>query len=164
MIFSFSRRLGAFQSWNDSAQSPAWSTNALPSTTSASRSRRLRASPAKTSGGILPISARISSRRAWSGQSGCWSAGKPRQEDGDQDAEVTATFRSVVSSLREAFASRRLFRFGYRLRLAHQEHAAHRVREPPVVLPEQHHQQRDEESPDQGGVDQHTGRQADAEL
>ena len=51
MTRSFSRMLSAENSSNDSAQSPAWSRNALPAATWASEDCSERASPANTSGG-----------------------------------------------------------------------------------------------------------------
>ena len=68
--------LSAVKSWNDSAQSPAWSRKASPAATSASARCRLRASPAKTSGGRPDRVLRVCSRACGSGQSGCWSAGQ----------------------------------------------------------------------------------------
>ena len=51
MTRSFSRMLSAENSSKDSAQSPAWSRNALPAATWASEDCSERASPANTSGG-----------------------------------------------------------------------------------------------------------------
>src|SRR5689334_7129868 len=84
MIFSFSRIVTAEKSPNDSAQSPACSRKPRPAATSASAACRLRASPAKTSGGIPKSCSRTS--RAWSasGHSGCCSAGIERHDAGDQ--------------------------------------------------------------------------------
>ena len=90
MILSFSRIVIAENSWNDSTQSPAWSRNARPSATLASESRRARASPAKTSGGIAAICARIASARSSLGHSGCCAAWWARHEDGDQVVPATA--------------------------------------------------------------------------
>src|SRR3954453_3698133 len=84
MTFSFSRRFGAEWSWKLSAQSPACRRNAFPAETWASRSRRLRASPAKTSGGWLVSSSTTARTASGSGQSGCCAAGNSRQERGDQ--------------------------------------------------------------------------------
>src|SRR5581483_12354349 len=74
----------AEKSAKDSAQSPAWRRNALPAATSASPVRRLRASPANTSGGREANCFRARSRAASSGQSGCCAAGRSRQEEGVQ--------------------------------------------------------------------------------
>ncbi len=83
MIFSFSRIRRVESSLNDSTQSPAWSRKARPSETRARSSRRCRASPAKTSGG-LAFSRSTAAAAAASGHSGCCSAGRSRQESGDQ--------------------------------------------------------------------------------
>ena len=83
--------LTAEKSSNDSAQSPAWSRKARPPATSARASVRPRASPAKTSGGNPWICFSARSSAPSSGQSGCWSAGRPRQDDGDQGSGFTST-------------------------------------------------------------------------
>jgi hypothetical protein len=69
-IFSFSRMCTAETSWKDSAQSPACRRKARPAATWASAARRLRASPAKTSGGTVAKRARAASARSWLGHSG----------------------------------------------------------------------------------------------
>src|SRR5207248_1924373 len=58
-------------------------TNARPAATSPSASRSWRASPAKTSGGTEARRARAASAFSGSGQSGWWSAGYARHDDGD---------------------------------------------------------------------------------
>src|SRR5262249_3963263 len=83
------------KSWNDSAQSPAWSRNARPAATSASPPRTWRASPAKTSGGRVWRRCRTRSTAASSGHAGCWSASLSRQDDGDHVESKTATRSSV---------------------------------------------------------------------
>src|SRR6476646_9400594 len=95
MIFSFSRIRIVESSLKDSTQSPAWRRKARPSITFARLSRRLRASPAKTSGGLPFRRSSAAPAAAASGHSGCWSAVKSRQEEGDQVEEVTATAISV---------------------------------------------------------------------
>src|SRR5262245_4785913 len=84
MTLSLSRMASAENRSNDSAQSPAWSRNALPSATAASWSVRARASPANTSGGSEPRCLRARSSAPSSGHGGCWAAGRRRQEVGDQ--------------------------------------------------------------------------------
>ena len=93
--FSRSRIAIAETLRNDSAQSPAWSRNARPSTASPSERRSARASPAKTSGGSCPSRSRTASTAAGSGHSGCCSAGSERHEDGVQGS-VMAMRSSVV--------------------------------------------------------------------
>src|SRR5881275_715422 len=95
MILSFSRMVTAEKSLNDSAQSPAWSRNALPAATSASESRNWRASPANTSGGSDFSVPSTASASAGSGQSGWKRAGCARQPAGDQVSEVAAIARPV---------------------------------------------------------------------
>src|SRR5258708_21308876 len=97
MIFSFSRILIVESSLNDSTQSPACSRNARPSITFARLSRRFRASPAKTSGGLPFRRSSAAPAAAASGHSGCWSAVKSRQDEGDQVDEVIVTATSVVT-------------------------------------------------------------------
>ena len=99
MIFSFSRMRIVEISLNDSTQSPAWSRNARPSITLARLSRSARASPAKTSGGLAVRRSTAASTAAPSGQSGCWSAVRSRQERGDQVEGVTVIDPSVVALL-----------------------------------------------------------------
>src|SRR4051812_7971022 len=84
MIFSLSRMPSAVNALNDSAQSPAWSRKALPSATLASESVSERASPANTSGGRPESSRSTASSATSSGHSGCCTAGRLRQESGDQ--------------------------------------------------------------------------------
>ena len=60
-------------------------------------SRRWRASPAKTSGGLAFSRSSAAAAAAASGHSGCWSAGRSRQEEGDQAEDVTVTAISVVT-------------------------------------------------------------------
>src|SRR3954452_1488302 len=94
-ILSFSRIVTAEVSWNDSAQSPAWSRKARPAATSARASVSARASPAKTSGGIPRNCSRAISARPASGHTGCCSASCARQEAGVQGVSVTA-MRALV--------------------------------------------------------------------
>src|SRR4051812_7489136 len=91
MTFNLSRMASAPNASNDSAQSPAWSRNALPSATWPRLSVRARASPANTSGGMVPICLSTASTAPSSGQSGCWPAGNSRHERGDQEVEGVLT-------------------------------------------------------------------------
>src|SRR5688572_13634571 len=96
MTLSLSRMASAENSLNDSAQSPACSRKARPAATSASAWVSWRASPANTSGGSVESCFRARSRAAWSGHSGCWSAGRSRQLLGlhsDIRTRVTAQAR-----------------------------------------------------------------------
>jgi hypothetical protein len=90
MILSLSRMPSAVNALNDSAQSPAWSRNALPFATRPSDSVSERASPANTSGGKPPSSVSTALSAPASGQSGCWTTGRVRHESGDQDASSGA--------------------------------------------------------------------------
>jgi hypothetical protein len=83
MTRSLSRMLSALKSWKDSAQSPAWSRNALPAATSASVDVRARASPANTNGGMVESCLSERSSAASSGQSGCCAAGRSLHDRGD---------------------------------------------------------------------------------
>ena len=89
MIFSFSRIRWVEISLNDSTQSPAWSRNARRSIAFASPSCSARASPAKTSGGLERSRSTAAAATAASGHSGCCSARRSRQEDGDHIEGVT---------------------------------------------------------------------------
>src|SRR5437016_10422050 len=102
MTLSLSRMLSAVKASNDSAQSPAWSRNALPSATSPSAAVRLRASPANTSGGRTASRLRTSSSRPPSGHSGCWPAGSARQLLGVQVGTVTLQAWTVGGGVRNA--------------------------------------------------------------
>src|SRR3954467_6831092 len=95
MILSLSRMALAENALNASAQSPAWSTNALPSLASASDSVSERASPAHTSGGAA-ASSRVAAASGASGHSGCWAAAWSRHERGLHGCSVRAV--SVIGS------------------------------------------------------------------
>src|SRR5215212_11007469 len=88
MTLSLSRMESAVNASKDSAQSPAWSTNARPAATSANVDVSWRTSPAKTSGGRVPSRLRTSSSAPSSGQSGCWAAGRARHVLGVQEVSV----------------------------------------------------------------------------
>src|SRR4051794_33267638 len=81
MILSLSRMPLAVNAPNASAQSPAWSTNALPSLASANASVSERAWPANTSGGTV-ASSPVTACSSAAGQSGCCAASWLRQEVG----------------------------------------------------------------------------------
>src|SRR5205807_709524 len=75
-----------FALWSSklSAQSPPCNRKASPEATRASAFFRLRASPAKTSGGKLASRASTASSLAASGYCGTWTIGFPRQLSGVQ--------------------------------------------------------------------------------
>jgi hypothetical protein len=95
--------LSAEKASNVSAQSPACNRKPWPAATVARLACRVLASPANTSGGCLASSASTPSRAAGSGQSGCWAAGRARQESGDQASAWAGTSSGealMASSLR----------------------------------------------------------------
>src|SRR5947209_19836249 len=79
---SFSRMFTAENVSKLSAQSPAWRRNALPAATWPRAAVRLRASPAKTSGGNEAICLRARSTATSSGHGGCCSARRSRHVEG----------------------------------------------------------------------------------
>src|SRR4051794_15037975 len=101
MTFNLSRISFAENESNDSAQSPAWSRNASPRETRPRSAVRLRASPAKTSGGSAPSCLSTRSSAASSGHSGCCSAWSSRQDDGDQLGD-TGKSLTAAGSVRKA--------------------------------------------------------------
>src|SRR3954452_19712624 len=94
MILSLSRMALAEKAPKASAQSPACSTNALPSLARASDSVSERASPANTSGGTDASSSVTSTSDA--GQSGCCAMSWSRQERGLHGCSVGALIGSEV--------------------------------------------------------------------
>src|SRR5580698_4793983 len=74
-----------------SAQSPPCSRNASPAATRASAFFRLRASPAKTSGGNEASCASTSANALASGYSGTWLTGLARQLSGVHRSDMTST-------------------------------------------------------------------------
>src|SRR4051812_11512131 len=108
-IFSFSRIVGADQSRNDSAQSPAWSRNARPSDTRARAPRSARASPAKTSGGSSARWLPTDSSLARSGQSGWCSAGWSRHDERLHAWGVAAMRSSLDGGTSGIIAAMRIF-------------------------------------------------------
>ena len=70
--------------------------------------RRARASPAKISDGSRRSRSRTASSTAWSGHSGCCSAGNSRHEEGVHVGSSPAMGTSVVPSRFDARASKRL--------------------------------------------------------
>src|SRR5712664_841774 len=84
MILSWSRIASAETLSNDSAHSPACSTNASPREAAPRAAFNARASPANTRGGWFRSSFRARSSAPGSPQSGCWAAGSSRHDSGDQ--------------------------------------------------------------------------------
>src|ERR1700722_9226921 len=74
-----------------SAQSPPWRRKASPAATSASAFFRLRASPAKTSGGNVASCASTSANAFASGYWGICLTGLVRQLSGVHDLDMTLT-------------------------------------------------------------------------
>src|SRR5438046_1503133 len=116
MTLSLSRIESAEKWSNDSAQSPAWSRNALPSLTRARAAVRLRASPTNTSGGYEASVLRARSRAAASGHSGCCPAVRSRHEDGDHLLLTLESVRGRLGAAESLVATvrRRALRTGER--------------------------------------------------
>ena len=89
MTLSLSRIESALNASNDSAQSPACKRNALPFATLARSDVRLRASPAKTNGGIALRRLTTSLSASAFTQSGCCTASRSFQDDGDHSLVTT---------------------------------------------------------------------------